>query len=105
MRTPDRLGIDADNGVVHLLTVLSLLDVVYAEPVVEVFITTEDGADSHFHVETDRKTSVIVRRFLGDDDGRIRWALARRCWNGRPPDYLAETKGNRQRKKISISFT
>lgn len=98
MKSPDKLGIDIDDGIPHLLSavaVIRTLGIGY-----EVYMTTSNEELSHFHVETDYPTSIIMRRFLGDDAERVEWALARRCWNGRPPDFLGN--GNRKRIKLEI---
>jgi len=101
MKSPDRLGIDVDNGVAHLLTVASVIDALPFGITCEVFITTRKDELSHFHVETNFPTSIIIRRFLGDDEERIKWASCRRKWNGRPPDFL----GNANKKRFKLSNT
>lgn len=104
MKRPDELGVDVDGGVVDLCTVLSIMKTLGITGTV--FITRFMDERSHFHVETNHPTSIVLRKFLGDDEGRISWALARTCWNGRPPDYLSEWKSGRgERKKISIRTT
>jgi len=99
MKDPYMLGIDIDNGVPQLLSVLSILRQVTSTDV-EIYMTTSKGDESHFHIETTIPTSIIMRRFLGDDPERVEWAMARRSWNGRPPDFL----GNSNRKRIKLQI-
>ena len=102
MKCPDELGIDIDGGVNDLFTALSILEALGIESTV--FITRCMDEKSHFHVETSYPTSIILRKFLGDDINRIEWALAR-DYKKTPPDYLSEWKhGRGERKKISISI-
>lgn len=103
MKRPDELGVDIDGGVVDLCTVLSIMKTLGITGTV--FITRFMDERSHFHVETNHPTSIILRKFLGDDINRIEWALAR-SYSNAPPDYLSDWKSGRgERKKISIRTT
>ena len=98
MKPPDMLGIDIDDGVAHMLEVATILRTIGID--CRIYITTRDSERSHFHVETGYPTSLILRRFLGDDSERMAWAVARACWNGRPPDFLGTA--NRKRFMLQI---
>lgn len=94
----DRLGIDVDNGVAQLIDTIAMLKTLGIQ--CEAYITTQNDECSHFHIEAELPTSIILRRFLNDDVMRIALALRRPYREGRPQDLLFEWKGNRKRIKL-----
>lgn len=96
----DRLGIDIDDGVSGLLSTVFLLKHIGIE-MFDIYTTTLDGEDSHFHIVTGEPTCIPLRVFLGDDPNRITCTKLR----GRNDDILFEYRGNRKRIKVEEHIT
>lgn len=94
----DRLGIDIDTGVAQFVDTVYLMNLIRME--FTAFITTSNMESSHFHIEAEHPTCLILRRFFNDDPVRIFLALKRPYNNNTPQDLLFEWKGDRKRIKL-----